>query len=74
MRIVERVEQDSRQRYVLLRLRQPAPGVALIVTYGIGDTTNASISFYLYGDDAGQRAAASESQWRDWLRKTFRPA
>lgn len=71
---VERMEQDGRQRYVLLRMDGPAPGIALIGTYGIGDATNVSTAFYLYGDDAGQRAAASEAAWRDWLGKTLKPA
>jgi uncharacterized protein YndB with AHSA1/START domain len=72
--IVDRVEQDERQRYVLLRLSQPGPGIALIGTYGIGDATNASLAFYFYGDDVKQRAATSESKWRDWLGKTFNRA
>lgn len=72
--VVERVEQDERQRYVLLRLRQPAPGVALIGTYGIGGATNTSMAFYFYGDDVEQRAAASEPRWRDWLGQTFKRA
>jgi uncharacterized protein YndB with AHSA1/START domain len=72
--IVERVEQGDRQRYVLLRLNQPAPGIALIGTYGAGTATNASMAFYLYGDDAEQRAAASEPRWRDWLGETFKRA
>ncbi|MCC7254063.1 SRPBCC domain-containing protein [Hyphomicrobium sp.] len=72
--VVEHVQQDTKQRYVLLRLSQPAPGIALIGTYGVGDITNASLAFYLYGDDAEQRAAASEPRWRDWLGKTFKRA
>lgn len=72
--IVERVEQDDRQRYVLLRLNQPAPGIALIGTYAAGDATNASMAFYLYGDDAEQRAAVDEPKWRDWLSETLKRA
>ncbi|WP_054313353.1 SRPBCC domain-containing protein [Mesorhizobium sp. 1M-11] len=69
---VERVEQGERQRYVLLLLNQPAPGIAQIGTYGVGDATIASMTFYLYGDDAKQRAAAGEPKWRDWLGETFK--
>jgi len=69
--IVERVQQGDRERYVLLRLKQPSPGIALIGTYGMGDASNASMALYLYGDDAGQRAAASEAGWRDWFRETL---
>lgn len=71
---IERVEQNERQRYVLLRLHQPAPGIALIGIYGIGDATNTSMAFYFYGDDAEERAAASEPKWHDWLGKTFKRA
>lgn len=72
--VVERVEQDESQRHVLLRLSRPGPGIALIGTYGSGNATNASVALYLYGDDAPQRAAASEPGWRDWLGKTFKSA
>jgi uncharacterized protein YndB with AHSA1/START domain len=68
---VERVQQSHRERYVLLRLQQPSLGIALIGTYGVGETTNASMAFYLYGDDAEQRVAASGPRWRDWLRETL---
>lgn len=69
--LVEHVEQDDRQRYIVLRLSRPAAGIALIGTYDLGNATNASMAFYLYGDDAEQRAAASEPGWRDWLKETF---
>jgi len=72
--LLERVEQDDSQRYVLLRLNQAAAGIALIGTYRAGNATNASIAFYFYGDDAEQRAAASEPRWRDWLGETFKQA
>ncbi|MGE0798980.1 MAG: SRPBCC domain-containing protein [Lautropia sp.] len=69
---VERVEQDDRQRYVMLRLTQPSPGIALIGTYGVGNATNVSMTFYLYGDAAEQRAASSEPKWRDWFNEAFK--
>jgi uncharacterized protein YndB with AHSA1/START domain len=69
---VERVEQGDKQRYVLLRLSQPSPGIALTGTYGVGNATNASMAFYLYGEDAEQRAASSEPKWRDWFNETFK--
>lgn len=69
--VVERVEQDGRQRYVLLRLTAPGPGTVLIGTYGLGTATNASAALYLYGDDAEQRVAASKAGWEDWFGRTF---
>lgn len=72
--IVERIEQDESQRYVLVRLSEPAPGIALIGTYGVGTSINASVSLYFYGENAEERAAASEPKWRDWLGKIGKDA
>ncbi len=74
--IVELVHQDAQQRYVLLRLDAPAPGIALIGTTGSanlsGSTdTNVSLCRYFYGDDAVPLAPDSEVRWRDWLTQTF---
>lgn len=68
---IERVQQSARERYVLLRLAAPTPGIALVGTYGDDNTANASMTLYLYGDDAEQRAASSEPKWREWFHETF---
>jgi hypothetical protein len=52
--------------------QHPSPGIALTGTYGVGNATNASMAFYLYGEDAEQRAASSEPKWRDWFNETFK--
>jgi uncharacterized protein YndB with AHSA1/START domain len=70
--IVERVQQTVKQRYMMLRLTEPAPGVVLLGTYRAGERTNASMAMYFYGDAAAQRAAASEPKWRDWFAATFK--
>ena len=72
--VVERVHQDDRQRYLMLRLSAPAPGIALVGSYGAGKATNASMAVYLYGDDAARQAAAGEAKWRDWLGAAFKQA
>ena len=69
--VVERVKQSEKERYILLRLQQPSLGIALIGTYGVGDASNASMAFYLYGDDAQQHAAASEPRWQVSFREMF---
>jgi uncharacterized protein YndB with AHSA1/START domain len=69
---VERVQQDAKQRYIMLRLNAPAPGIALIGTYGTDSGTNASMVLYYYGDDAEQYAAASEPRWRHWFGESFK--
>lgn len=68
---VERVQQDKVQRYVLLRLTAPAPGLALIAAYARGGKINVSLSLYLYGPGAAAVAAGSEARWRPWLAAAF---
>jgi uncharacterized protein YndB with AHSA1/START domain len=70
--IVERVQQDDKQRFIVLRLNAPAPGIALIGTYGTDDGANASMGLYLYGNDAEQHAATGEPKWRNWFGETFK--
>ena len=72
--IVERIQQDTKQRYLMLRLNAPTSGVALIGAYGTDKATNASMAVYLYGDDAARQAAAAEPKWRDWLGAAVKPA
>jgi len=81
---VEHVYQDAQQRYVLLRVDAPAPGLALIGTLGpstnMGDIdaqlgkgalATVSVNRYVYGDDAEALAIDAERRWRDWLAATF---
>jgi uncharacterized protein YndB with AHSA1/START domain len=69
--IVEGVYQDTRKRHAILRLDAPMAGVAILGTYGLGDSVNVSVILYFYGDAAEEQAAASQGLWRDWLVKTF---
>lgn len=69
--VVEHVRQDAQQRYVLLRLDSPAPGVALVGTYDKGQGTSVGLCRYFYGENAAALAAESEPRWRDWLTETF---
>ncbi|MGI6855227.1 SRPBCC family protein [Mesorhizobium sp. 1B3] len=64
---VERLHQERKQRYVMLRLHAPRPAVLLAGIYAMGEQINASVSFFFYSDDADETAAASEPLWRDWL-------
>ncbi|MGH6614962.1 SRPBCC domain-containing protein [Sphingomonas sp.] len=71
---VAHIHQDGVQRYVLLRITDPTPGVLLAGTYdksaketGGEGGTNVSVLRYFYGDDAAAVAAIRESKWRDWL-------
>ena len=69
--MIERVHQDGTQRYFLVRLEAPTSGVALLGTYEMGARVNASVSLFLYGDDAEHVATTSEPRWRTWLSGIF---
>lgn len=64
---IARIQQDAKQRYILLRLEEPVPGIAILGTYNAGERTNASLYGYFYGEGAEARVAASEPKWRDWI-------
>jgi uncharacterized protein YndB with AHSA1/START domain len=68
---VEHVAQDEKQRYLVVRLDAPSPGVALVGVYDTGDTTNVSVVRYAYGEDSAARVTEVEARWRAWLDETF---
>jgi hypothetical protein len=72
--VVEHAHQDQKQRYCVLRLEQPSPGIALVGTYDRGGSTTVSVSRYFYGDDAEARAVDPEASWRSWLAQSFTSA
>jgi uncharacterized protein YndB with AHSA1/START domain len=72
--VVESVQQDRRQRLILMRLDTPTPGAALLGICRHGAHVMASVSLFFYGDDADATAAASEPRWRDWLGQVVTPA
>ena len=82
--IVERVHQDARTRWVLLRLDAPSPGIALVGTLGAAESpgeverqlgkgahSTVSLNRYYYGADAAARSAEGEARWRRWLAESF---
>jgi uncharacterized protein YndB with AHSA1/START domain len=71
---VERVAESPSHREVMLRLEQPAPGVALIGTYVWGDRVQVAISLYFYGDDADATAARESPTWQAWIDEHFKPS
>jgi uncharacterized protein YndB with AHSA1/START domain len=71
--VVERTQQDGKQRCMIMRLESPAPGIAMIGTYGAGNMVNASVTIYFYGDDSEARAASSGEKWRNWIAAALSP-
>jgi uncharacterized protein YndB with AHSA1/START domain len=68
---IERVQQQRHERYLLMRLDAPTPGVVILGTYAAESKVNVSMTLYVYGDDAAARAHASEQKWQAWLSERF---
>lgn len=56
---------------LLLRLEQPAPGIAHLFALPMGGMVYLPIRLYLYGEQAPTAVAEQEPQWQAWLAKHF---
>lgn len=66
------VEYASDSPYgALLRLDKPGPGTAALGTIEFGDTVMATMSFYMYGDQAAENVARETPRWQAWLQERF---
>ncbi|WP_199177922.1 SRPBCC family protein [Mycobacterium hubeiense] len=66
--VVERVHQAADHRELMLRLDEPAGGIAVIGAFRMGDGARGVASVFFYGDDAADTAAAEKTKWAAWLR------
>ena len=55
----------------LLRLDEPAPGIAHLVPHPMGGQVYLTIRVYLYGDLAPAAVARAEPTWRAWMNEHF---
>ena len=65
--VVERVHQDSQSRELMIRVDEPAEGIAVIGTCQMGDEASGMVSVFFYGAVAAQTAAAEQPKWSEWL-------
>jgi uncharacterized protein YndB with AHSA1/START domain len=66
------VENMSDSPYgALLRLDKPGPGTAALGTIEFGDTVMATLTLYLYGDQAADTVARVTPVWQGWMQKSF---
>jgi hypothetical protein len=56
---------------VLLRLDQPAPGLAHLFAMPMGGQVYLSLRFFLYGDGAAAAVARAEPAWQAWIAERF---
>jgi uncharacterized protein YndB with AHSA1/START domain len=69
--LVERVGEDPFPEELLLRLDEPAPGIAHLFAVEMGGQVYLSIRLYLYGDQASAAVARDEPLWQAWMNKPF---
>ena len=55
----------------LLRLDKPGPGAAALGVVKFGGQVMVTLSFYLYGDQAGETVARETPLWQAWIDKHF---
>ena len=66
------VEYASESPYgALLRLDKPGPGTAALSTIEFGDTVMATLTFYMYGDQAAGTVARQTPLWQAWMQERF---
>jgi uncharacterized protein YndB with AHSA1/START domain len=56
---------------LLLRLDQPAPGVAHLVPHAMGGQVYLTIRLYLYGEQAPAAVERAEAAWHAWIDEHF---
>jgi uncharacterized protein YndB with AHSA1/START domain len=71
---VEWAGQSAWPEELLLRLDEPAPGIAHLVPHPMGGQVYLTLRFYLYGAAAPAAAARAEPAWQAWLDRRFAPA
>ena len=59
---------------LLLRLDEPAPGIAHLVPHPMGGQVYLTMRLYLFGDRAAEAAAEAEAAWQAWMAEHFAPA
>lgn len=58
---------------LLVRLDDPAPGIAALFTLAMGGQVFVMLRFFLFGDQAPDAAPRAESAWQAWLNERFPP-
>ncbi|TVR36552.1 MAG: SRPBCC domain-containing protein [Nitriliruptor sp.] len=62
---------DGEDPNLLLRLDEPAPGLAHLFVMPTGEQTMVSVRFFLYGERGMDVASDTEGSWSDWLHRQF---
>jgi uncharacterized protein YndB with AHSA1/START domain len=68
---VEQVGHSEDLEELLLRLDEPAPGLAHLFALRMGGQVYLPVRLYLFGDHAAATVARSEPLWRGWMDERF---
>jgi hypothetical protein len=72
--LVERTGEGGHPHALLLRLNEPAPGIASLFGHPMGGQVYLVFDFYLYGDRAARAVARDEPLWHAWMNEHFQSA
>jgi uncharacterized protein YndB with AHSA1/START domain len=56
---------------LLVRLAEPAPGIAHLMPVAMGGTVMLSVRFFLYGERGPDAVRGAEAQWHGWMSERF---
>jgi uncharacterized protein YndB with AHSA1/START domain len=68
---VEFAGQPAWPQELLVRLDEPAPGLAHLVPHPMDGQVYLSIRFFLYGNRAPEVVERAQAQWQEWLNERF---
>jgi uncharacterized protein YndB with AHSA1/START domain len=69
--VIEWAGQPAWPEELLIRLEEPAPGIAHIVPHPMGGQVYLTVRLYLFGERAATVATAVEPVWQAWLNDRF---
>jgi uncharacterized protein YndB with AHSA1/START domain len=63
--------QSSGHRILIVRLTEPAPGMASIGAYACGGPVQTMISFFLFGERSAAAVSRDAEKWEKWMAERF---
>jgi uncharacterized protein YndB with AHSA1/START domain len=69
--VVEQTGSGGHPQGLMLRLNEPAPGIASLFALAMGGQVYLILDFYLYGQGASSAAASAEPAWQAWMAERF---
>ena len=68
---VEHAVENATHRVMIVRLTEPAPGMATVGAYACGGPVQTMISFYLFGERGAAAVKRDTAKWEQWMGERF---